>query len=337
MTIPPILKNKWVLLGGGGVILVALIVSNSSSGGSGAVAVTSASGPTDAQVAAQHDIVLAQISAATQQSAINGQLAIAQQQGQNDLAKAALEADLSRYAIDAQSALQALASNTARDVQLADLASQERRETASINAQTQLAKWTLDQATMNAQIQSDFQLQYAEAANQTNIQLSQMQANLVNNQLIANRDVTLAGLATQTDLATINANLQRDVTLSNNKAQASIYASMTNAQTEQTRLMVAGQTEQTRLMASAQKHGSTMGLLGGIVGGIASIFSDPRVKSDVVKVGEYPDGLGMYEYSVPWAEARQHGVMADEVAALRPWALGPVINGVQTVDYRAIG
>lgn len=27
------------------------------------------------------------------------------------------------------------------------------------------------------------------------------------------------------------------------------------------------------------------------------------------------------------------GVMVDEVRELRPWALGPVVSGVQTVDY----
>lgn len=60
-------------------------------------------------------------------------------------------------------------------------------------------------------------------------------------------------------------------------------------------------------------------------------FSDRRLKSNIVKVGEFQDGLGEYEYDI--FGQRQRGVMADEVAELRPWALGPVVSGYATVDY----
>jgi hypothetical protein len=59
--------------------------------------------------------------------------------------------------------------------------------------------------------------------------------------------------------------------------------------------------------------------------------SDRRLKSNIEKVGELDDGLGVYEYDI-FGE-RTRGVMADEVERLRPWALGPVIEGFQTVDY----
>jgi hypothetical protein len=67
--------------------------------------------------------------------------------------------------------------------------------------------------------------------------------------------------------------------------------------------------------------------------------SDRRLKMDIEKVGEDADGLGRYRYRYvtddPAAPLRE-GVMADEVATLRPWALGPTRNGFATVDYGAL-
>jgi len=69
---------------------------------------------------------------------------------------------------------------------------------------------------------------------------------------------------------------------------------------------------------------------------IASLFSDRRLKTDIRKIGEYADGLGKYVWRYVWGGPEHEGVMADEVAALRPWALGPVILGYQTVNYGAL-
>lgn len=78
----------------------------------------------------------------------------------------------------------------------------------------------------------------------------------------------------------------------------------------------------------------------------AILASDPRLKTNVAKVGEYPDGLAVYDYDyLPiegriadyMPQGRQRGVMADEVAALRPWALGPEIDGYATVRYDMLG
>lgn len=82
--------------------------------------------------------------------------------------------------------------------------------------------------------------------------------------------------------------------------------------------------------------------IGGIMQGLgsaasgAAMFSDRRLKSNIVKVGEFEDGLGQYEWTYIWGGPRQAGVMADEVARLRPWALGPEIAGFATVNYGAL-
>ena len=64
--------------------------------------------------------------------------------------------------------------------------------------------------------------------------------------------------------------------------------------------------------------------------------SDRRLKMDIRQIGQEADGLGVYEYRYvtddPDAPLRT-GVMADEVATIRPWALGPDRNGFATVNY----
>lgn len=97
---------------------------------------------------------------------------------------------------------------------------------------------------------------------------------------------------------------------------------------------------------SVQKTG-VGGLLAQAAGTALATYaaSDARLKTNVEKVGEYPDGLGIYEWDyLPiegqiaafMPEGRQRGVMADEVAELRPYALGPVIEGYATVNYGAL-
>lgn len=81
---------------------------------------------------------------------------------------------------------------------------------------------------------------------------------------------------------------------------------------------------------------STVGSIASTVGGIASIFSDRRLKTDIEKIGVEPDGLGIYLFRYIGQAARVAGVMADEVAKLRPWALGPRVAGFATVNYGAL-
>ena len=81
---------------------------------------------------------------------------------------------------------------------------------------------------------------------------------------------------------------------------------------------------------------STAGSVASTIGGIASIFSDRRLKRDIERVGEFADGLGIYTFRYVMHAKRVLGVMADEVAKLRPHALGPVKGGFATVNYGAL-
>lgn len=74
----------------------------------------------------------------------------------------------------------------------------------------------------------------------------------------------------------------------------------------------------------------------GTLAGKAASFSDRRLKTDIELIDREPDGLGVYTYRYIWDDEPRTGVMVDEVAELRPWALGPVIEGYGTVNYGAL-
>jgi hypothetical protein len=81
---------------------------------------------------------------------------------------------------------------------------------------------------------------------------------------------------------------------------------------------------------------STAGAIASTVGGIASIFSDRRLKHSAVRIGQMSDGLGIWRFFYVGGVKEFIGVMADEVAKLRPWALDRTIAGYQTVKMGAL-
>ncbi len=81
-------------------------------------------------------------------------------------------------------------------------------------------------------------------------------------------------------------------------------------------------------------YGSLAGGLGSAVGGAGSfgaLFSDRRLKSNIVRVGTHPRGIGVYEYDI--FGQRQRGVMADEVKQVLPEAVVTHPSGYQMVNY----
>lgn len=84
-------------------------------------------------------------------------------------------------------------------------------------------------------------------------------------------------------------------------------------------------------------------LLGNLIGAAAAaapyIFaSDRRLKTNIVKVGEAKDGLGIYEWNWKASGGKARGVIADEVERLRPWAyVKNYRDGYDGVNYAALG
>jgi len=105
----------------------------------------------------------------------------------------------------------------------------------------------------------------------------------------------------------------------------------------------AGQRSQSTARSKSSEKSGGLGKMLGKVATAAVMASDPRLKTNVEKIGELADGLNVYRYdyinhplTLDYAEGPHVGVMADEVAAIRPDALGPVVEGYQFVDYSRI-
>ncbi|MCE7982691.1 MAG: tail fiber domain-containing protein [Caldilinea sp. CFX5] len=71
--------------------------------------------------------------------------------------------------------------------------------------------------------------------------------------------------------------------------------------------------------------------------------SDPRVKENIVRIGQHSLGIGLYlfdykpELREQWGRGRQFGVMADEVEAVLPEAVSTHVDGYKVVNYRLLG
>jgi len=65
-------------------------------------------------------------------------------------------------------------------------------------------------------------------------------------------------------------------------------------------------------------------------------FSDRRLKTDIEKIGEREDGLGVYVYRYLWSPVRFIGVMAQEVLKVKPEAVIHTPSGYMAVNYGAL-
>jgi hypothetical protein len=70
---------------------------------------------------------------------------------------------------------------------------------------------------------------------------------------------------------------------------------------------------------------------------VSGIPSDIRLKRDIVPVGRLTDGIGLYRYRYLWSDTTYVGVMAQEVAAVKPEAVCQDADGYLRVDYAGLG
>ena len=78
------------------------------------------------------------------------------------------------------------------------------------------------------------------------------------------------------------------------------------------------------------QNSQTQGLMGLGGAALAAFMSDRRLKTNVVRVGTHPLGIGIYEYDM--FGVRERGVMADEVEIVMPQAVTEVL-GFKAVYY----
>ena len=65
--------------------------------------------------------------------------------------------------------------------------------------------------------------------------------------------------------------------------------------------------------------------------------SDIRLKRDIAQVGELDSGINLYRYRYLWSDTTYVGVMAQEVAAVKPEAVLRGADGYLRVDYARLG
>lgn len=83
--------------------------------------------------------------------------------------------------------------------------------------------------------------------------------------------------------------------------------------------------------ASNSLMGGLFGLGGSALGAGILKYSDRRLKSDIQRIGTASNGVGLYSYKI--AGFPEIGVMADEVAQVRPSAVYVTGDGFLMVDY----
>jgi len=64
--------------------------------------------------------------------------------------------------------------------------------------------------------------------------------------------------------------------------------------------------------------------------------SDIRLKRDIAQVGEH-NGINLYRFRYLWSDTTYVGVMAQEVAAVKPDAVSRGADGYLRVDYARLG
>lgn len=80
----------------------------------------------------------------------------------------------------------------------------------------------------------------------------------------------------------------------------------------------------------------TAGKVINAAGTVATAFSDRRLKTDIERIGEREDGLGVYVYRYLWSPVRFIGVMAQEVLKVKPEAVIHTPSGFLAVNYGAL-
>jgi hypothetical protein len=87
--------------------------------------------------------------------------------------------------------------------------------------------------------------------------------------------------------------------------------------------------------SQAQNNSMMSGAFGIGAAALPIVFSDRRLKKDIVKVGRDPNGLGIYDWTYVWNGPRYRGFMADEVEQLYPHAVYDV-GGFKALNYAEI-
>lgn len=120
--------------------------------------------------------------------------------------------------------------------------------------------------------------------------------------------------------------------IKNNRREGYMTKAVTAMQTNLDYQNYMMQAAQAKAAAKAAKTSGIFGLLGGIAG----MFSDDRLKDNVVFIGRRGDGLGIYRFNYKGSTDTYEGVMAREVSTLYPDSVTITKDGYAKVDYDSL-
>lgn len=175
-----------------------------------------------------------------------------------------------------------------------------------------------------AQIQAQAQASAAGAA----IQQSQIGAGVQMNSDKLAAEIAMRGLEVQQSLGLGQQSVDVQTGLASIGAQRDVQIATINGQVSQSQI-------QANALLSATKSNNKQKTISGIVGaigGIASIFSDQRLKENITYIGKNKRGVGIYEYNYKGSDKRRRGVIAQDVARSHPELVHEDRSGYLKVD-----
>jgi hypothetical protein len=180
-----------------------------------------------------------------------------------------------------------------------------------------------------------------EAVGETNTQgqfandaQAQQYAQALNNSQFGNQ-ARSQGLTEQTQLQTLPLN-ELNALRSQSQVQMPTFSQVPTSQVQPTN--VSGNVWNAYNANVANSNNFMNGLFG-IAGAVASnpaVFSDRRLKRNIVRVGQTLGGLALYEFEYLWSKVRHIGVMAQEALTKQPAAVVVHPSGYLMVDYSVV-
>lgn len=190
-------------------------------------------------------------------------------------------------------------------------------------------QWAKDDASLTTKLKNSGIREGSAAWNSEMERLSQAKNDSRNQLLLSGRAQANQELMTERN-APIN-----EITALMSGSQVSQPGFTANPQTGVAGVDYAGMV-QDKYKADTANYQAKMGGMFGLAGAglqAATMFSDRRLKDDIRRVGTLDNGLPVYSYRYKGHDATQIGLMADEVAVLRPAAVSRHESGYDMVNY----
>jgi hypothetical protein len=225
-------------------------------------------------------------------------------------------------------------------------------QSAGIAAEMQALQFQGQVMAEMAGLEADTRLSLANMQQQT--ELAAMQASLAafETEMFTRRDIELAGIGAQENIQLATLSTQEAISIANIQGQlgmqqiaaesmiaqqgisAGLLANIERQRAEVDIARIDADTRQAQIAASSQRSSQRTNLIGSIIGGAFSLFSDVRVKRNITWLGIRDDGLNVYSWE--YADgSKGAGVMAQEVQIAKPHAISQA-GGYLTVNYEAL-